>query len=110
MCVLHDAMRHSPECSTIQIDLAASDATVTFRILDQGPSIPVSASARIFDRFVKLDEARSRDKSGSGLGPAITRWIMRMHQGDVLYELGDVRGAVFSLNLRRSLVAGRGQV
>ena len=70
----------------------------------------MSASERIFDRFVKLDEARSRDKSGSGLGLAMTRWIMRMHQGDVLFEPGDVRGAVFSLNLRRSLVAGRGQV
>ncbi len=56
-----------------------SSLTVT----NLGDGIPADQLGRIFDRFVRLDEARARSEGGSGLGLAIVRSIMRLHGGDV---------------------------
>jgi signal transduction histidine kinase len=58
-------------------------------VTDDGPGIPAADRDRVFDRFTRLDDARTRDAGGTGLGLAIVRELVRMHSGTV--TLGDAR-------------------
>jgi two-component system osmolarity sensor histidine kinase EnvZ len=63
--------------------LAELDGHVTLRVEDDDPGIPVDDLERVFERFVRLDDARGRGSGGSGLGLAIAREVARAHGGDV---------------------------
>ena len=68
-------------------------------IVDSGPGIPPELQARIFDRFFRVDTARSRedgDKGGAGLGLSIARWIAEAHRGSLELTRSDAMGSVFS--------------
>ena len=60
---------------------------------------PSADRGRVFERFVRLDEARARDAGGSGLGLAIVREIVRAHGGDVRVDVGGLGGARFVVSL-----------
>ena len=60
---------------------------------------PTADRGRVFERFVRLDEARARDAGGSGLGLAIVREIVRAHGGDVRVDVGALGGARFVVSL-----------
>jgi hypothetical protein len=76
----------------------ASDHVVEVRVSNDGPAIPPRHRERVFERFTRLDNARSRDAGGTGLGLAIVREIARTHGGDV--EVGDPpQGACFVARL-----------
>ena len=64
---------------------------------DDGPGIPEADRERVFERFTRLDEARSRDAGGSGLGLAIVREIARSQRGDVRIDTSPLGGARFTL-------------
>ena len=66
---------------------------------DDGPGIAEADRERVFDRFVRLDDARSRDAGGSGLGLAIVREIARSHGGDVRVDASPLGGARFTLRV-----------
>ncbi len=77
--------------------LTAQDGHVTLAVDDDGPGIPESERARVFERFVRLDEARDRASGGTGLGLAIVREIARAHGGEVVLatsSLGGLRAEV----------------
>jgi signal transduction histidine kinase len=77
----------SKYASTVRV-LAVHDGSDALVIVDDdGPGVPPADRERVFERFVRLDSARSRDEGGTGLGLAISRAIARVHGGDVL--LGD---------------------
>lgn len=76
-----NAARHAR--NGVNVSLAEHDAEVVLRIDDDGPGIPVGDRERIFERFVRLDEARTRDSGGSGLGLAIVAEIAAAHGGEV---------------------------
>ena len=59
---------------------------VTLTVTDDGPGVPEAEQERVFERFTRLDDARSRDEGGSGLGLAIVRELVRAHGGDVHLE------------------------
>ena len=61
---------------------------VTLTVTDDGPGVPEAERERVFERFTRLDDARSRDEGGSGLGLAIVRELVRAHGGDVHLEDG----------------------
>jgi signal transduction histidine kinase len=67
---------------------------------DDGPGIPPSERERVFDRFVRLDDARARDAGGSGLGLAIVQEIVRAHRGTVTASESPLGGARFTVTLR----------
>jgi two-component system, OmpR family, sensor histidine kinase SenX3 len=93
--VVDNAIRHSDEGSVIQVDIARDDDVVTLRVSDTGIGIPSKDIPRIFERFYRVDRARSRETGGTGLGLAIVKHVVENHGGriDVESELG--RGTTF---------------
>src|SRR5262245_13899589 len=96
--VLDNAIKYSPDGSTIDARVAANGDGVTVAIADQGPGIAAEHRERIFDRFYRIDEARSRDRGGTGLGLAIARWAVEEHGGRITVESRSM-GSVFQIVL-----------
>jgi signal transduction histidine kinase len=78
--------------------LSISVAQDRFTVSDTGPGVPDAERERIFDRLVRLDDARSRRSGGSGLGLAIARGIARAHGGDLRCDAAPGGGAAFTLS------------
>ncbi|HEX5996451.1 MAG TPA: ATP-binding protein [Jiangellales bacterium] len=83
--LIDNAVRHA--ASVVTVDVARSDGGVAeLTVTDDGPGIPAADAERVFDRFTRLDEARSRDAGGTGLGLPIVRELVRMHGGTVVLQ------------------------
>jgi signal transduction histidine kinase len=95
--LLANARRHA--ASTVTITLRQVDGTVELRVADDGPGIAAADRARVFDRFVRLDDARARDEGGSGLGLAIVRKIVDSAGGSVEIDDSAAGGACFTVRL-----------
>jgi signal transduction histidine kinase len=80
-----NALRHASSRVTIAAGRSADRVVVT--VTDDGPGIPAADRDRVFDRFTRLDDARTRDSGGAGLGLAIVRELVRLHGGTI--TLGD---------------------
>ncbi|HEX3899388.1 MAG TPA: ATP-binding protein [Mycobacteriales bacterium] len=93
-----NANRHAASQVVITVEPTA-DGTVELRVDDDGPGVPVGQQSRIFERFVRLDDARARDDGGSGLGLAIVRATAHAHGGTVRVEASPLGGARFVLTL-----------
>jgi two-component system phosphate regulon sensor histidine kinase PhoR len=76
-----------------------SDSKVQVAVADDGPGIPVEARDRVFERFYRIDRARSRETGGTGLGLAIVKHIIQAHGGTVWVESELERGATFFFTL-----------
>lgn len=83
----------------VQLSLARDQELVRMQVLDDGPGIPADAIPHLFDRFYRVDGARSSRGNGSGLGLSIVRWIVQQHQGDVQVESKVGEGTVFTIEL-----------
>ncbi len=79
--LLSNACRHANE--RVEVSLTEADEIVTLVVADDGPGVSEQQRERIFERFVRLDEARHTDSGGAGLGLAIAREIARDHGGDI---------------------------
>jgi signal transduction histidine kinase len=93
--VVDNAARHAE--GRVALSLAEHDGTVTFAVEDDGPGVPPDQRQRVFERFVRLDDARARDGGGSGLGLAIVAEVIAAHGGTVTLTdatLGGTRVAV----------------
>jgi signal transduction histidine kinase len=98
--LLDNAVHHAPAGSAVEVGLRVDGPRVIVAISNDGPGVPVEDRERIFDRFVRLDEARARDEGGSGLGLSISRAIARSHGGDVrCVDPVSGHGATFELFL-----------
>ncbi|MFC0430120.1 cell wall metabolism sensor histidine kinase WalK [Kutzneria buriramensis] len=84
--LLDNAVRHA--ASTVTVSLTGG-REVVLTVLDDGPGIPVDDRERVFDRFVRLDDARARDVGGSGLGLTLARGIAVRHGGSLCVENSD---------------------
>lgn len=89
--LVDNAARHAR--SRIALSCAVDGAGITVRVDDDGPGVAASDRERVFERFVRLDEARSRDAGGSGLGLAIVREIARRHGGTARIDDSPLGGA-----------------
>jgi two-component system, OmpR family, sensor kinase len=83
----------------VTIHLATEGKHVTLEVLDDGPGIPSEAIPHLFDRFFRVDGARSTRGNGSGLGLAIVRWIVQQHGGTVEVTSKAAEGSVFVVTL-----------
>ena len=91
--LLDNAARHAR--SQVTVTLREADGTASVVVEDDGTGVPESEIERVFDRFVRLDEARDRDAGGSGLGLSIARAAARSVGGDVTLASSSAGGAAF---------------
>jgi signal transduction histidine kinase len=96
--LIDNARRHSATEVVVSIRGAGDDRAV-LEVADDGDGVPADQRERIFERFVRLDDARSRDDGGTGLGLAIARDLARRHGGTLTMAGREDRGAVFTLEL-----------
>jgi two-component system, OmpR family, sensor kinase len=83
----------------VTLHLATEGRTVRLEVLDDGPGIPADAIPHLFDRFFRVDGARSTRGNGSGLGLAIVRWIVQQHGGTVEVRSRPGEGSLFVVTL-----------
>lgn len=96
--ILSNAIRHSPEGASVRIRIAHKKRHFTVTITDSGPGIAEEHLERIFERFYRVDGARSREDGGTGLGLSIARHSLRAHGGDVTVRSKPGEGARFTLS------------
>jgi heavy metal sensor kinase len=97
--LLDNAIKYSPVESAIEIRVRSDRYQASLEIRDHGPGIAAAHRARIFDRFFRLDEARSRDSGGTGLGLAIAKWAVEAHGGQIAVDEHPGGGSVFRVTL-----------
>jgi two-component system phosphate regulon sensor histidine kinase PhoR len=97
--LLDNAIKYSPENTRITLTGAQFQDGVEIRVADQGPGIERSHWSRIFERFYRVDQARSRAMGGTGLGLAIVKHIAIAHHGSVSVESVPGQGSTFTLRL-----------
>jgi heavy metal sensor kinase len=99
MNVVDNAIKYSPPASTITIGVRSGTDGAAVTVADQGPGVPADQREQVFDRFVRLDEGRSRDRGGTGLGLAIAKWAVEVNGGRISVDAGADGGAVFRIVL-----------
>jgi two-component system, OmpR family, sensor histidine kinase SenX3 len=91
--LLDNAIKHSPDGGRVEVGMTRRNGDYTITVVDQGSGIPTDAHDRVFERFFRVDTARSRSEnsttSGAGLGLAIARRIAEVHGGRL--ELAESR-------------------
>ena len=94
--LLTNAVRHAHQ--KVEVRFGSTDGGTCIEVLDDGPGIPQEAREAILEPFSRLDESRSRESGGVGLGLAIVRRIMAAHNGGVRIDDSPLGGAQFSLD------------
>jgi heavy metal sensor kinase len=98
--IIHNAVKYSPAGSAIAVRVRQERASgFCFEVSDSGPGIATEHSARIFDRFYRVDESRSREAGGAGLGLSIAQWAIRIQGGDIRLLTSQGRGCTFQICL-----------
>jgi len=96
--LLENAVAYSPERTRVVVSLKkASDGNAELSVTDQGIGIPERDLERIFERFYRVDPARSRATGGTGLGLAIVKHVMAAHNGRVTVRSVEGSGSTFTL-------------
>ena len=98
--LVDNAVRHAR--SVVRLGSATDGRFVRISVEDDGPGVPVESRAQVFERFVRLDESRSRDAGGSGLGLAIVADVVRLHGGSIELVDSALGGAAFIVTLPAS--------
>jgi signal transduction histidine kinase len=95
--LVDNAVRHAS--TRVAVSLAEHDGSAVLMVDDDGTGVPEDERERVFERFVRLDEARSRDAGGAGLGLAIVRDAVRAHGGDTTVVTSPLGGARFVVRI-----------
>jgi two-component system, OmpR family, phosphate regulon sensor histidine kinase PhoR len=98
--LLDNALKYTPENGSIFISAKGRDGLVAINITDTGIGIPTKDLPRIFERFYRVDTARSREQGGTGLGLAIVKHIIQQHGGSIAVESTPGKGSTFTVSLR----------
>jgi len=99
--LIDNAIKYSGEHTQVVVEAALRGNAVEIRVADQGPGIEKKHLARIFERFYRVDQARSRSLGGTGLGLAIVKHIVLAHGGEVSVESTPGKGSVFTIRIPR---------
>ncbi|MED1722084.1 two-component system histidine kinase PnpS [Brevibacillus parabrevis] len=97
--LMTNAIAYTPEEGEITIRTEADDKQITIQVADTGIGIPEKDLARIFERFYRVDKARSRDSGGTGLGLAIVKHLVENLHGQIKVESVEGRGSTFTVIL-----------
>lgn len=97
--LMENASKYTQEGGTIRVRLIRSGRDAILTVSDNGPGIPKEDQAHIFDRFYRVDKARSRETGGTGLGLSIVHQMVLMHGGTVSVESEEGNGSTFTVEL-----------
>jgi two-component system sensor histidine kinase SenX3 len=97
--ILDNAVKYSEDGGKVVLEAEVEDRQVVLSVSDHGIGIPPGEQERIFERFYRVDRARSRAAGGTGLGLAIVRHVAQAHGGDVSVESSEGQGSTFRLRL-----------
>ena len=97
--VVDNAIKYSPDGASIRIRVGKDEERSWIAVVDQGPGIGPEHRDRVFERFYRVDKARSRERGGTGLGLALAQWAIEAHRGRIELESELGRGSMFRLVL-----------
>lgn len=97
--ILNNAIKYSPDGGKITFSMKTTDSQLIVSISDQGLGIPKADLPKIFDRFYRVDKARSRSQGGTGLGLAIAKEIVKQHKGFIWAKSEYGHGSTFTIVL-----------
>jgi heavy metal sensor kinase len=97
--LLDNAFQYTPSPGTVSVRLEQREDAIAIAVQDSGVGIAEEEQGKIFERFYRVDQARSRGRGGTGLGLAIAHWIVSQHHGSIRVESQPGRGATFRVEL-----------
>jgi heavy metal sensor kinase len=97
--LIDNAIKYTPEGGMVTLSMDSQDGFAVFEVEDTGIGIPASELEKIFNRFYRVDKARSRELGGSGLGLSIARWIAELHRGSLSVQSQLGKGSTFRVTL-----------
>ncbi len=97
--LIANAIQYSPKGSRVGVGVTNADGIVEIAVTDQGIGIPDDDRDRVFERFYRIDPARSRHTGGSGLGLAIVKHVVQNHGGDIRVWSQPGKGSTFTIRL-----------
>ncbi|PIY25143.1 MAG: PAS domain-containing sensor histidine kinase, partial [Deltaproteobacteria bacterium CG_4_10_14_3_um_filter_51_14] len=97
--LLDNAIKYSDRGKNIRIDAGRIENEAVISVIDEGCGIPREHLPRIFERFYRVDKARSRESGGTGLGLAIVKHIVQAHSGRISVESIPGKGSTFRIHL-----------
>lgn len=97
--LVSNAIRYVPDGSSVELSAQAESGRIAIRVRDQGPGIPERHLPRLFERFYRVESARTREGGGTGLGLAIVKHIAIVHGGSIDVESSLGKGSTFILRL-----------
>jgi heavy metal sensor kinase len=100
--LLDNAIKYTPEGGTVEVDFACQDKCAVVSVRDTGPGIPPEHLPHVFERFYRINKARSRDQGGAGLGLSIARSIVLSHEGQIEMTSTLGQGTTVTVTLPRA--------
>jgi len=97
--LLDNAFKYTPSPGSVHLSLEQKAENAVIVVRDSGVGIAKDDQSRIFERFYRVDKARSRAQGGTGLGLAIAQWIITQHRGSITVESRPAEGATFQVEL-----------
>jgi signal transduction histidine kinase len=96
--LLDNAIKYTPEFGSILISLTTDGHIAQLTVSDTGIGIPAEALPKIFDRFYRVDQARSQVEGSSGLGFSIAKWVVEAHQSTISVDSTPGKGSTFTVS------------
>jgi heavy metal sensor kinase len=97
--LLDNAFKYTPSPGSVHLSLDRKGESAVITVQDSGVGVAEEEQGKIFERFYRVDKARSRAQGGAGLGLAIARWIVTQHRGSIVVESSPGQGATFRVEL-----------
>ncbi|MDX2085857.1 MAG: ATP-binding protein [Candidatus Melainabacteria bacterium] len=101
--LVDNAIKYTPEHGTVTLTAFEVGPYIQVDVADTGIGIETKHIPRLFERFYRVDKARSRDQGGTGLGLSIVKHIVQIHGGDIWVESNPNEGSTFSFTLRKAM-------
>ena len=99
MNLIANAIAYTPEKGTVIVDIESDGEYAIIQIIDNGMGIPLESQSRIFERFYRVDTARTRNSGGTGLGLSIVKWVVESIGGQIELFSEENVGTTFVVRL-----------
>jgi two-component system, OmpR family, heavy metal sensor histidine kinase CusS len=97
--LLDNAVKYTPAAGVVELHVEQKDQSVIIRVCDSGIGIAKKDQSKIFERFYRVDKARSREFGGAGIGLAIAQWIVQQHHGSITVQSSLGCGSTFLVKM-----------